>query len=131
LGGLQLVRSSGKEEGEAPRHLDIRKLDLDRAVIIVVVAGDLPRQELADERQEGARALLGLCHEIVAASGVGERAQDHLAQIPRELVRRALPASAGLVSLGHEDRVTDPRSDALNARAPRRAADLVGLSRKP
>jgi len=108
------VRSSSEQEGEPPRHLDIRKLDLDRTV---VVAGDQRRQELAEERQKGPRVLLGLCYEIGEASGLGERTQDHLAQITRELVRRALPASAGLVSLGHEDRLTDPRSDALNARA--------------
>jgi hypothetical protein len=126
------VRSSGEQEGEPPRHLDIRKLDLDRTAIIVVVAGDLPRQELAEERQKGPRVLLGLCHEIGEASGLGERTQDHLAQITRELVRRALPASAGLVSLGHEERLTDPRSGALNARAwIRRAADPFRVSRKP
>jgi len=114
------VRSSGKEEGEPPRHLDIRKLDLDRTV---VVAGDQRRQELAEERQKGPRVLLGLCHEIGEASGLGERTQDHLAQIPRELVRRALRASAGLVSIGHEPGLTGSRSGALNARAPSRAAD--------
>jgi hypothetical protein len=108
------VRSPGEEEGEAPRHLDIRKLDLDGTV---VVAGDQRRQELAEERQKGPRVLLGLCYEIGEAAGLGERTQDHLAQIARELVRRALPASAGLVSLGHEDRLADARSGALDARA--------------
>jgi hypothetical protein len=84
--------------------------------------GDLRGQELAEEGQKGPRVLSGLRREIVEASGVGERAQDHLAQIARELVGRALPAPAGLVSFCHEDGLTDPRSGALNPRARKPAA---------
>jgi hypothetical protein len=114
LGAIQRLRSAGEQECEPPRHLEIRERDLDRAVL---PASDLHRHELAEQAQEGARVRFGLRGEIVAAAHIGERAQDHLAQIPGELVRRALAASAGLVSLGHEERLPDARSDALNARA--------------
>jgi hypothetical protein len=127
LGAIPRLRSAGEQECEAPRHLQIRQRDLDRSG---VPAGNHGRQELAEQAQEGARVGLGLRGEIVAAAHIGERAQDHLAQIPGELVRRALPASARLVSLGHEDRLTDARSDALNMRAREQEAPRIPISRR-
>src|SRR4029077_6136672 len=71
----------------------------------------------AGTAREGLRSGDRESRTCTAGTSIGERAQDHLAQIPGELVRRALPASAGLVSLGHEERLPDARSGALNARA--------------
>jgi hypothetical protein len=93
------VLAPGHQEGESPRHLEIRHPGLRRLLLLLVT--DVSRQEPAEEPQEGARRLLGLGCEIGAAAHIGERAQDHLAQFARELVRRSLPAPAGLQSLGH------------------------------